>query len=36
MVRQPDATMQPSRNFNLNGEASTAGTKQNNPIISLA
>jgi len=48
MVRQPDATMQPtpqddqcrstafsasSRNFDLNGEASTVRTKQNSPII---
>ena len=49
MVREPDATMQPtpqdiqlmskrrfsasSRNFDLNGEARTARTKQNSPII---
>jgi hypothetical protein len=49
MVRQPDATVQPtpqddqlirstafsasSRNFDLNGEARTARTKQNSPII---
>jgi hypothetical protein len=49
MVREPDATMQPtpqdnqlmskhafsasSRNFDLNGEVRTAGTKQSSPII---
>jgi hypothetical protein len=48
MVREPDATMQPtphnqlmskhrvlasSRNFDLNGEARTARTKQSSPII---
>jgi hypothetical protein len=45
MVREPDATMQPSRstafsassrNFDLNGEARTARTKQSSPIISPA